>query len=153
MSTDRGWDSRWRCWGVTLADNVSIAALLRGPSSDRRRRRSHYACAVTMQCSPGEARSICDGAAREERYFPVDESSCHVRYTLDRAQRRDSSLWELEANFKHETGATTVTIVGYRRSKFQRLLRRGFSARAEIVVFRDQLWCHAAQAQIAAKVL
>jgi hypothetical protein len=136
-----------------LADSVPIAALLTGPSSDKRRRRSHYACAVTMHCSPEEARSICDGAAREERYFPVDECSGHVRYALDRAQRRDSSLRELEAHFAHERGATTVTIVGYRRSKLQRLLRRGFSARAEIVVFRDQLWCHAAQAQIAAKVL
>ena len=65
-------------------------------------------------------------------------------------RRRQSTLPMLEIAFAHERDQTTVTIVGYRRSALQRLLRRGISARAEVVVFRDRLWYAAAQAQISA---
>jgi hypothetical protein len=106
-----------------------------------------------MHCSLERARAICDQAAQEHEYHWVDQSNGLVRYTPERRHRRVPSLPELEAYFRHEMGQTTVTIVGHQPPKLQRLLRPTVSVRSEVVVFRDQLWCHAAQAQIAAKVL
>jgi hypothetical protein len=111
---------------------------------------ARYVSAVTMQCPALQARAICDGVAREQQYRSIDDGSGIVRYTRADAWRGKSTLPGLEVTFEPARTETTVKIVGYRRSTLQRLLHRKVSVRAEVVVFRDRLWCAAAQAQISA---
>jgi hypothetical protein len=103
-----------------------------------------------MHCPVTQARTICDGVAREQQYRSVDDGAGVVRYSSAGGRRRQFALPMLEVAFAHKLGETTMTIVGYRRSTLRRVLGRTVSVRAEVVVFRDRLWCAAAQARISA---
>ncbi|HEX6507929.1 MAG TPA: hypothetical protein VF221_09880 [Chloroflexota bacterium] len=123
-----------------------------GRPAGSRRGPGQYASSVIVCCELWQALELCDAVAKEQHYELHSSSSNDLCYGAMRAHGRKAALPLLNIHLAHESGETTITVSSAKRSRWQRFRGPKVSVRAEVIVFRDQVWFHAARKSLSARV-
>jgi hypothetical protein len=119
--------------------------------SDRRHHET-YTKRMAMECSVPDARAICDRVARVHQYQVVSVQPDQVHYEPVSYESRKDSLPALDLQFEQAGDTTIVSISASRRSSFLRLRKSHVGTRTQVVVFRDHIWCDAANQSVKARL-